>query len=161
MNAKNATILIIDDDTDVLTAVKLLLKTEVKEVVIEKNPENIRALLAKQNFDLILLDMNFNSSINTGNEGIFWLKKVREFGSHADVIMITAYGGIDLAVRSLKEGATDFMVKPWHNEKLLETVKKALKEKGNAHSEKVIDDSSVIGKELIGGSDAVSYTHLR
>src|SRR5665213_1041081 len=155
MNAKNATILIIDDDTDVLTAVKLLLKTEVKEVVIEKNPENIRALLAKQNFDLILLDMNFNSSINTGNEGIFWLKKVREFGSHADVIMITAYGGIDLAVRSLKEGATDFMVKPWHNEKLLETVKKNLREKGKMSDERPVGDSSVIGKELIGDSSAM------
>ncbi|HEY5370223.1 MAG TPA: sigma-54 dependent transcriptional regulator [Hanamia sp.] len=155
MNAKNATILIIDDDTDVLTAVKLLLKTEVKEVVIEKNPENIRALLAKQNFDLILLDMNFNSSINTGNEGIFWLKKVREFGSHADVIMITAYGGIDLAVRSLKEGATDFMVKPWHNEKLLETVKSTLKGKGRTPETVAAGESSVIGKELIGTSDVM------
>jgi DNA-binding NtrC family response regulator len=81
MNVKNATILIIDDDTDVLTAVRMLLKTEVKEVVTEKNPENIRHLLSKKSFDLILLDMNFNSSINTGNEGIFWLKKIREFGS--------------------------------------------------------------------------------
>ena len=83
MNVKNATVLIIDDDTDVLTAVKMLLKTEVKEVVTEKNPENIRHLLSKKSFDLILLDMNFNSSINTGNEGIFWLKKIREFGSNA------------------------------------------------------------------------------
>ena len=155
MNAKNAAILIIDDDTDVLTAVKLLLKTEVKEVVTEKNPENIRALLAKQNFDLILLDMNFNSSINTGNEGIFWLKKIREFGSQADVIMITAYGGIDLAVRSLKEGATDFMVKPWHNEKLLDTVKNTLKGKGRSSEILTVTGSSVIGKELIGTSDVM------
>ena len=80
MNVKNASILIIDDDTDVLTAVKLLLKTEVKEVVTEKNPENIRSLLSKQNFDLILLDMNSNSCLHTANEGIFWLKKIREFG---------------------------------------------------------------------------------
>src|SRR6185437_10357261 len=152
MNIKNASILIIDDDIDILTAVKLLLKTEVKEVVTEKNPENIRSLLSKQSFDLILLDMNFKSSINTGNEGIFWLKKIREFGSTADVIMITAYGDIDLAVRSLKESATDFMVKPWHNEKLLETVKNTLRGKGNAQGEKTLDDSSVIGKELIGGS---------
>src|ERR1700754_5217503 len=127
MLLKNASVLIIDDDTDVLTAVRLLLKTESKEVVTEKNPENIRWLLSKQPFDVILLDMNFNSSINTGNEGIFWLKKIKELKSDAAVIMITAYGGIDLAVRSLKEGAADFVVKPWHNEKLLVTIKDALK----------------------------------
>src|SRR5665213_1201527 len=155
MNVKNATILIIDDDTDVLTAVKLLLKTEVKEVVTEKNPENIRYLLSKHSFDLILLDMNFNSSINTGNEGIFWLKKIREFGSKADVIMITAYGDIDLAVRSLKESAADFMVKPWHNEKLLECIKKNLREKGKMSDERPVGDSSLIGKELLGDSDAM------
>ncbi|MEO6837080.1 MAG: sigma-54 dependent transcriptional regulator [Ginsengibacter sp.] len=155
MNVKNATILIIDDDTDVLTAVKLLLKTEVKEVITEKNPENIRSLLAKQNFDLILLDMNFNSSINTGNEGIFWLKKIREFGSKADVIMITAYGDIDLAVRSLKESASDFMVKPWHNEKLLDTIKQTLRGKGNGPDIPAIGESSVIGKELIGNSEVM------
>jgi len=155
MNVKNATILIIDDDTDVLTAVKLLLKPEVKEVITEKNPENIRSLLLKHSVDLILLDMNFNSSINTGNEGLFWLKKIREFGSNADVIMITAYGDIDLAVRSLKESAADFMVKPWHNEKLIECIKKALKAKGKPTDERDGSDSSVIGKELLGNSEAM------
>ena len=152
MNLKSASILIIDDDTDVLTAVKLLLKTEVKRVVAEKNPENIRSLLSEQSFDLILLDMNFNSSINTGNEGIFWLKKIREFGSTAEVIMITAYGDIDLAVRSLKESATDFMVKPWHNEKLLDTVRQALRKRGKPSGDVSDAESSVIGKELIGNS---------
>ena len=121
MNLKNATILVIDDDTDVLTAVKLLLKTEAKEVVTEKNPENIKHLMAAKKFDIVLLDMNFNSSINTGNEGIFWLKKIKAIDENLAVIMITAYGDIDLAVRSLKEGASDFMVKPWHNEKLVTT----------------------------------------
>ena len=96
MLLKNACILIIDDDPDVLTAVRLLLKTEVKEVLTERNPENIRSLLSKQSFDLILLDMNFNSSINTGNEGIFWLNKIKELKSNAAVVMITAYGDIDL-----------------------------------------------------------------
>ena len=102
MNLKNATILVIDDDTDVLTAVKLLLKTEAKEVVTEKNPENIKHLMAGKKFDIVLLDMNFNSSINTGNEGIFWLKKIKTIDENLAVIMITAYGDIDLAVRSLK-----------------------------------------------------------
>ncbi|MEJ8820208.1 sigma-54 dependent transcriptional regulator [Lacibacter sp. H407] len=129
MSLKNASILIIDDDTDVLTAVRLLLKTETKEVVTEKNPENIRHLLAKQSFDAILLDMNFNSTIHTGNEGIYWLKKIKELDQSPAVIMITAYGDIDLAVRSLKEGASDFVIKPWHNEKLITTIKEAIRKR--------------------------------
>ncbi|MEP6748016.1 MAG: sigma-54 dependent transcriptional regulator [Bacteroidota bacterium] len=155
MNLKNASVLVIDDDTDVLTAVRLLLKTEAREVVIEKNPENLRAQLAKQNFDLILLDMNFNSSINTGNEGLFWLKKIREFKSGAAVIMITAYGDIDLAVRSLKEGAADFVVKPWHNEKLIETIKDALKRNTAKTSAAITPKTDILSSELIGQSDVI------
>ncbi|HXB45468.1 MAG TPA: sigma-54 dependent transcriptional regulator [Puia sp.] len=155
MALRNASILIVDDDPDVLTAVRLLLKTEAANVVTEKNPENIRSLLSKQEFDIILLDMNFNSSINTGNEGLFWLKKLREFGSEAAVIMITAYGDIDLAVRSLKEGATDFVVKPWHNEKLIGTIKDAVKRKENNKVAPgfVSAADSIIGRELIGESE--------
>src|SRR5919199_6559132 len=139
MLLKNASILVIDDDLDVLTAVRLLLKTQVKEVLTEKNPENLRSILAKQSFDLIMLDMNFTSSINTGNEGIFWLKKIKEFKSEAAVIMITAYGDIDLAIRSLKEGAADFVVKPWHNEKLITALKDAL----NNQEKKIKSKSSI------------------
>ncbi len=156
MNLKNASVLIIDDDQDILTAVRLLLKTEAKSVVTEKNPENLRSLLHKQQFDLIMLDMNFNSSINTGNEGLFWLRKIKEFGSDAAVIMITAYGDIDLAVKCLKEGASDFMVKPWHNERLISTIKETLrqKEKPNPGNE-VIAADSIIGSELLGESEAM------
>jgi len=154
MSLKNISVLIIDDDVDILTAVRLLLKPEVKEVVTEKNPENIRSLLAKQSFDVILLDMNYNSSMNTGNEGFYWLKKIREWKSLASVIMITAYGDIDLAIRSLKEGAFDFMVKPWHNEKLISTIQGAIKNK-NA---KPIDAKSslsttVTNNEILGESE--------
>lgn len=161
MNLKNSSVLIIDDDTDVLTAVRLLLKTEVKEVVTEKNPENIRWLLSKQAFDLILLDMNFTSSINTGNEGLFWLKKIKEYGSEASVIMITAYGDIDLAVRSLKEGAADFVVKPWHNERLIETIRTTLKTKGKSPAQSASNNTPVIGKELIGESQAMNDIILK
>ena len=157
MNLRNASILVIDDDTDVLTAVRLLLKTEAKEVVIEKNPENIRSLLSKQSYDVILLDMNFTSSINTGNEGFYWLNKIKEMGSEAAVIMITAYGDIDLAVRSLKEGAADFVVKPWHNEKLLGTIRDALSKKTNKGSGLSLKsaDASTSGTTLVGESDAI------
>ena len=155
MNLKNASILVIDDDTDVLTAVKLLLKTEVKEVITEKNPENILSLLSGQKFDLVMLDMNFNSSINTGNEGIFWLKKIKQFDETLAVIMITAYGDIDLAVRSLKEGAADFIVKPWHNEKLLQAIKDILRSKEKKSGQENNLTTSVIGKEMIGESEVM------
>ncbi|MES2006183.1 MAG: sigma-54 dependent transcriptional regulator [Bacteroidota bacterium] len=134
MSLKKASILVIDDDADVLTAVRLLLRTEVKEVVTEKNPEQIPFLLSKDDFDMVLLDMNFNASINTGNEGIFWLQRIKQLKPDVSVIMITAYGDIDLAVRSLKEGAADFVVKPWHNEKLLSTLGNVLKNRGQNKS---------------------------
>ena len=156
MNLKNASILIIDDDPDVLTAVRLLLKTEVKDVVTEKTPENIRWHLSKDDFDIILLDMNFTSSINTGNEGLFWLKEIRKMRPDASVIMITAYGDIDLAVRSLKEGAADFVVKPWHNEKLMSTIKEILKRKGTKTGGlPLLNTDSMVGKELLGESEVM------
>lgn len=162
MNLKNASILIIDDDTDVLTAVRLLLKTEVKDVVTEKNPENIRWHLSKDDYDLILLDMNFTSSINTGNEGLFWLKEIRKLKPDAAVIMITAYGDIDLAVRSLKEGAADFVVKPWHNEKLMSTIKEILKRKGNkTNAYSLSNAGSIVGKELLGESEAMQQIFFK
>jgi DNA-binding NtrC family response regulator len=156
MQLKNASILVVDDDLDVLTAVRLLLKTEVKEVVTEKNPENLRWHLNKDHFDLILLDMNFTSSIHTGNEGLFWLNEIKKLKTDSAVIMITAYGDIDLAVRSLKEGAADFVVKPWHNEKLITTIKDSLKRKENkATFTTDPSNGSILGKELIGESDVM------
>lgn len=162
MLLKNASVLVVDDDPDVLTAVRLLLKTESKDVMTEKNPENLRGHLLKNKFDLILLDMNFKSPVNTGNEGIFWLNEIKKMGSDAAVIMITAYGDIDLAVRSLKEGASDFVVKPWHNEKLLSLIRETLKRK----SDKTIARNSlpadaVIGSELIGESEVMQDIFLK
>lgn len=157
MSLKKYSILAIDDDPDVLTAVRLLLKPEAKEIVTEKNPENIPALLSKLSPDLVLLDMNFKASINTGNEGIYWLKRVKELKPDVAVIMITAYGDIDLAVRSLKEGASDFVVKPWHNEKLLTTIEDAVRRKGAAKNKAdfALQGDSIIGKELLGESEVM------
>ncbi|AKQ44859.1 ATPase AAA [Rufibacter radiotolerans] len=153
MQLKKASILVIDDDPDVLTAVRLLLRPQVKEIVVEKNPDSIPAHLKRQAFDLILLDMNFASSINTGNEGIFWLKEIKRLKSEAAVVMITAYGDIDLAIRSLKEGAYDFVVKPWHNEKLLATLQEAISEKGKESPASASGQNVAgMGPELIGES---------
>ncbi len=152
MLLKNATILVIDDDSDILTAVRLLLKTETREVIVERNPDSIKSLLPKKEIDLILLDMNFNSTINTGNEGIFWLNKIKELSPATAVIMITAYGDIDLAVRSLKEGAADFVIKPWHNERLLETIKEALIRKSGT-TVTLRKNEDVFGTTLLGESE--------
>lgn len=126
MKLKSSKILIVDDDPDVLVAMKMLLQPEVKELVTEKNPENLNALLTRTKFDLIILDMNFKSALNTGNEGFFWLNKIRSQDKDVLVVMITAYGDINLAIRSLKEGASDFVVKPWRNEQLIEVITEAL-----------------------------------
>lgn len=127
MNLRKASVLVLDDDPDILTAVRLLLKTEVREVVTEKRPEAIPSLLSSKAFDVVLLDMNYNSAVNTGNEGLYWLRRIKELRPHTAVVMITAYGDIDIAVRSLKSGADDFVLKPWQNERLLETIEEVLK----------------------------------
>ncbi len=160
MQLKNASILVVDDDKDVLTAVSLLLKTETKEVVTEHNPENLRRLLTQHDFNLVLLDMNFKSPIHTGNEGLFWLKEIRKIKPELDVIMITAYGSIDLAVRSLKEGATDFILKPWYNDKLIDHIGEALsrkkhKTKGGGPEGKVSEH------EIIGRSDEIQKLFIK
>ncbi|WP_345951805.1 sigma-54 dependent transcriptional regulator [Mucilaginibacter sp. PAMB04274] len=155
MILKKATVLVVDDDTDVLTAVKLLLKTEVQEIITEKNPENINSLLTRNQIDLVLLDMNFNSAMNTGNEGIYWLRKIKEWRPNVCVIMITAYGHIDLAVRSLKEGANDFVVKPWHNEKLIETIKDLLDKQEGPKKPKISVKGSTGGTAILGEAEAM------
>lgn len=159
MTLRNANILIVDDDTDVLTAVRLLLKTQVKTVVTEKNPELLRGWLRQQKFDVLLLDMNFTASINTGNEGLFWLKKAKEINPDMAVIMITAYGSIDLAVRSLKYGASDFIIKPWHNEKLVTAISDVLTEK--KQDKTAVSTDNIIGKTLLGESDVMQDIFLK
>jgi two-component system, NtrC family, response regulator HydG len=155
MLLKNAKILAVDDDQDVLVAVKMLLRPEVKEIVTEKNPEKILSLLAQNQFDLILLDMNYKSSLNTGNEGIFWLRKIREINKNVAVIMITAYGDIDLAVRSVKEGANDFVLKPWRNERLLETIENCYQQSIAGNKQSTKKTSSKAETSLLGSSEAM------
>jgi DNA-binding NtrC family response regulator len=134
MNLKHARILVVDDEPDVLFALKLLLKTEVREVVTEKNPELLLSLLHQQHFDAVLLDMNYRSGQATGNEGFYWLSRIREHSPTTAVILITAYGDVRTAVRALKAGATDFLLKPWHNDQLLQTLAAALQPKTGSKS---------------------------
>ncbi|SFH11748.1 sigma-54-dependent transcriptional regulator [Pontibacter chinhatensis] len=118
-------ILVIDDNEDVLFSAKMLLRRHAKEVVMEKNPKKIPFLLSNEDFDLILLDMNFSQDITSGQEGFYWLKEILKYDPSAVVVMITAFGDVEMAVRALKEGATDFVLKPWQNEKLIATLSAA------------------------------------
>lgn len=118
-------ILVIDDNEDVLFSAKMLLRKYAREVVMEKNPKKIPFLLSNEEFDLILLDMNFSQDITSGQEGFYWLREVLKYDPSAVVVMITAYGDVEMAVKALKEGATDFVLKPWQNEKLLATLSAA------------------------------------
>ena len=127
MEKKIGRILIVDDNVQILNALQLLLKPEFNEITLIRSPNQIPFLLSGGNYDLVLLDMNFRSGDNSGNEGLFWLAEILKTDPLLSVIMITAYGDINLAVRAIKEGATDFIAKPWDAEKLIITLKNALK----------------------------------
>ena len=150
---KKATILVVDDDQDLLTAVRILLRPKVSQVLVESNPENILRTLERNAVDIVLLDMNFKSTINTGNEGLFWLGKIKDKYAHIKVVMITAYGAVDLAVRSLKKGASDFIVKPWQNEHLLQTLETVFEESKQLKGrDKIAGTIARPNSELIGRS---------
>jgi two-component system, NtrC family, response regulator HydG len=126
MSKLDSKLLIIDDDEDVLLAAKLFLKQHIKTVHTDKNPNNIPMLLKNESYDLVLLDMNFSRDATSGKEGFYWLNKILEIDPTIAVVLITAYGDIELAVQGIKEGATNFLLKPWDNKKLLATISTTL-----------------------------------
>jgi len=164
---KTARILIIDDDRDVLETARMFLKQEFTQVQIDDNPGNIPALLKINEFDVILLDMNFRKGVNDGEEGFYWLDQILKIDSQAVVILITAYGEVDLAVKAMKNGAVDFVLKPWKNQKLLATILSALllrqsrKEvlKLKVAQEKLSDDIDQPYIDFIGESPAIHRVH--
>jgi two-component system response regulator HydG len=169
-------ILMVDDDEDVLLAAKMLLKKQNHHVIIEKNPNKIPFLLNNDTYDVILLDMNFSKDITSGKEGFYWLEKILEKDPQAVVILITAFGDVEMAVKALKQGATDFVLKPWQNEKLIATIstairlrqsysevdklrkaKEMLEEQISKPFGEIIGDSTAI-KEVFGLIDKVAKT---
>jgi two-component system response regulator HydG len=126
MDKKTGKILIVDDDEDILQAARLLLKKHVGQVDTEKNPKIIPSLMKNNAYDVILLDMNFAKGATSGKEGFEWLNKILEADPAAVIVPITAFGDVSMAVRAIKEGATDFVLKPWQNEKLIATVSAAI-----------------------------------
>jgi two-component system response regulator HydG len=156
-------ILMIDDDEDVLLAAKMLLKKQNHHVIIEKNPNKIPFLLNNDTYDVILLDMNFSKDITSGKEGFYWLEQILERDPQAVVILITAFGDVEMAVRALKQGATDFILKPWQNEKLVATIGTAIKlrksynevDKLKKAKEMLEEQISRPFSEIIGESQAI------
>jgi DNA-binding NtrC family response regulator len=162
-NQQLGKILIIDDNEDLLFAAKMLLKKYAKEVSIEKDPRRIPFLVNNNSYDVILLDMNFTEDTTSGKEGFHWLKQIKEIDPKAVVILITAFGDVEMAVKALKEGATDFILKPWQNEKLLATLTAAsrLKEsydevdKLSKKQKQLQSDAKKPYTEIIGSSAAM------
>jgi DNA-binding NtrC family response regulator len=124
---KQGNILIADDNKSVLSALKLFLQFEFEMVTTLSNPNRLLNELEQIPYDVILLDMNYTAGLNTGNEGLYWLRQIKETHPALEVVMFTAYGDVELAVKALKEGATDFVLKPWDNDKLTATLKAALR----------------------------------
>ena len=123
--SKSGTIIIVDDNKGVLTAVQILLKNYFSKVVTLSSPVTLTTAIREETPEVVLLDMNFTSGINTGNEGLFWLHEIKKVRRELPVVLFTAYADIDLAIRGIKEGASDFIVKPWNNQKLVETLQAA------------------------------------
>ncbi len=126
MSVQKTSILVVDDNRSILSALEILLVPEFGEVTLISNPNQILSELRKKDFNLVILDMNFSAGVKSGNEGIYWLGRIRETFPEISVVMITAYADIETAVKALKAGASDFVVKPWDNEKLLATLRLAI-----------------------------------
>jgi DNA-binding NtrC family response regulator len=122
---KKGSILVVDDNKNVLIALRLFLENYFETVILLSSPNHLNVMLREKNPDVVLLDMNFSAGINSGNEGLFWLSEIKKWDTNLPVVLFTAYADIDLAVKALKQGASDFVVKPWDNAKLIATLQSA------------------------------------
>lgn len=142
---QDAKLLLVDDDPDVLLAARLLLKRHVSTVDIEKNPEKLPFLLNNNRYDAIVLDMNFQRDVSSGREGFAWLDRILDIDPNARVVLFTAYGDVEMAVRAIKAGAVDFVLKPWQNDKFLDTIRGAV-EGGRNRTAGLADETEKTGK---------------
>ena len=162
-NKINARVLIVDDDLGVLQAAKLYLKQHIEFVEISDNPETVISGLKTDKYDVIFLDMNFTKNVTSGEEGFYFLKKIKTIDSSIEVILIIAYGDVELAVKAIKEGAADFIIKPWQNEKLLATLSTAVnlnKAKNKiktlqSQKEQLIENINKPFYNLLGNSESI------
>lgn len=160
----DAKVLVIDDDADVLTSMHLLLKRHISSVETEKRSVNIANRINTEQYDLIFLDMNFKKGLNDGNEGLFWLSEIAKVQERASVVAMTAYGDVDIAVEAMKRGASDFLLKPWDNKRILSLCEKLAKPKNKkACTAKPQDAPAIIGqseslKDLLATVEKIAQT---
>ena len=163
MDGKHETILIVDDNEDILHAARIFLKRHFRRIDIETNPVMIPTLIQNEQYDVILLDMNYNLDVSKGHEGFSWLDRILKIDPGGVVVMITAYGDVHMAVKAIKEGATDFVLKPWENEKLLATINAAMNLKDankevsdlKEHKRKIYSDLDKSFSHIIGQSESM------
>ncbi len=159
---KQARILVVDDQKSILSAIEILLKGKCARVKTLSTPNMLISQIQQDTYDVLLLDMNFTAGINSGNEGLYWLQRVKEVSPDLSIVMITAYGDIELAVKAVRMGATDFVLKPWENEKMLVTMESAYKlnqSKNQIHKltqkqDEILAELQNHHKTLIGSSAA-------
>jgi len=150
------TLLIVDDNKSVISALEMMLQYEVEKIVTISTPKRIHEVLEQNDIDIVLLDMNFQAGVNTGNEGLFWMKEILKHDSNISVVMITAYGDVELAVRALREGAIDFILKPWDNKKLLATINAAWKLRASRKEALLLkNDNQFLKKEIKRGEEKI------
>lgn len=146
---KKGNILIVDDNKNVLSALRILLSDYFENIVLLTSPNTLMSELWDKNPDVVLLDMNFSAGINSGNEGLFWLSEIKKADEELPVVLFTAYADIDLAVKALKGGATDFVVKPWDNAKLLATLQSAYSlRQSRKEVKKLREKQSVLNRDI-------------
>ncbi|GAB3025678.1 sigma-54-dependent transcriptional regulator [Spirosoma pulveris] len=157
---QDAKLLLVDDDPDVLLAARLLLKRHVGAVDIEKNPEKLPFLLNNNHYDAIVLDMNFQRDVSSGREGFAWLDRILDIDPKARVVLFTAYGDVEMAVRAIKAGAVDFVLKPWQNDKFLDTIRGAVNGKKEEAEERE-DSQKSSRKKGSSGSTSIIGNAMR
>jgi len=149
-------ILIIDDNKSVLTALEMLLQTEYDKVFTLKNPNSLISTIQQNTIDVVLLDMNFQAGINNGNEGIYWLNQILQYDPAISVVMITAYGDVELAVNAVKKGAFDFILKPWDNNKLISTLHASfMLRKSKMETASLRNTTNILKEALHSGSQLI------
>lgn len=160
MIKKQGTILIVDDNRNILTTVRMLLDPIFHNIITIANPNSIPAKLREEHPDVVLLDMNFSSGINSGNEGLFWLREIKSLSPKTEVVLFTAYADIQLAVTGIKEGAADFIVKPFDNEKMIGTLLEA-RDKNKTADKAMGKHSGKAAQSVMYWGDSEAMTNLR
>ena len=156
LNMIKGTLLIVDDNKGLLDALEVIMQTEVEKVITISDPNRINEILRNNDVDIVMLDMNFKSGIHNGNEGLFWMREIYKYDSNISVVIVTAYGDVELAVKAIREGAVDFILKPWDNSKLLATINVAWQLRlSRLEASNLKKDNQLLKKEINKGGEKI------